>query len=111
MDTSNLAFKTFPKTEFLGMLRSEVGKSTIRIGKTSAYDVENSLSEEGFKVFPHLADVGVNESIRVFRSGTLINRILGAFLYPGTGTDEDLVKLLLKIKTPEDIFYQKDEVI
>ncbi len=106
MNDNKLAFKTFPKTEFLSMLRGSAEKNTIRIGSTIGYEIENALSEEGFKVFPHLVDVGLNESVRVFRSGSLIYTVLSAFLYPGTKTDKELASLLATVKDSRDILFQ-----
>jgi len=98
MNHQQLAFVTKTRTELTTMIRKASGQPRTKIGRNAAEAVEAALDRLGFKMFPSLSEVGTNEGVRIFRRGTLADRVLQGILHPGATTDMELAQTISSVK-------------
>jgi hypothetical protein len=103
MDQDRQAYKRMSRAEMGTLLRQVSGQPRSKIGKGVGDDIEAALEREGFRVFPHINEVGPNEAMRIFRRGTLADDILNAFLHPGATADMQLAHLITKVKQQDEL--------
>jgi hypothetical protein len=107
MDQDHLAYSTKTRLEMGTLLRQISGQPRSKIGKNVGDAIEAALEQRGFRVFPHINDVGMHEAIRIFRSASFVNQILNAFLHPGAMTDTQLADLITKVKQQDQLLKWK----
>jgi len=107
MDQDRLAYATKTRLEMGTLLRQVSGQPRSKIGKNVGDAIEAALEQRGFRVFPHINDVGMHEAIRIFRSASFVNQILNAFLHPGAMTDTQLADLITKVKQQDQLLKWK----
>lgn len=103
MDQARLAYTSKTRLEMGTLLRQVSGQPRSKIGKNVGDAIEAALEQRGFRVFPHINDVGMHEAVRIFRSASFINQILNAFLHPGAMTDTQLAELIAKVKQQDQL--------
>ena len=103
MNQRSLAFLTKTRTEITTMIRKTSGQPRTKIGRNSAEAVEAALDRLAFKMFPSLSEVGVNEGVRIYRRGTVADRILQGILHPGATTDQELATTISEVKGSNDV--------
>lgn len=107
MDQDRLAYATKTRLEMGTLLRQVSGQPRSKIGKNVGDAIEAALEQRGFRVFPHINDVGMHEAVRIFRAGSFVNQILNAFLHPGAMTDTQLADLITKVKQQDQLLKWK----
>ncbi len=101
MDQDRMAFSTKTRLEIATLLRQVSGQPRSKIGRNVGDSIEAALEHRGFRVFPHINEVGAHEAVRVMRRGTLVDQILNAFIHPGATTDIELANLITKAKNQD----------
>ena len=104
LNSFGLAFKTYKVSDFDEMLKAVAGDGARVSTDTVSREFSALLLERGFLIFPPI-DTSPDGFVRVFRSGTVIANLLGAFRYPGTNGDSQLASLLRTLgarKRPDD---------
>jgi hypothetical protein len=109
MGHQGVAFLTKTRTEITTMIRKATGQPRTKIGRSSAEAVEAAIDRLGFKMFPSLSLVGANEAVRVYRRGTVADRILQGILHPGATTDIELATTICNVKgVPQILKFRGD---
>ncbi|MFX1787201.1 hypothetical protein GS491_26155 [Rhodococcus hoagii] len=95
------AFMTIERSTLTTYLREESGEPTTRLrtGKTGvAADLTDALIAQGVLVYPALVEAGKCDAVRLYRSGTVVGRLIDTIVYPDPGSDAELGDVLTKIK-------------
>ncbi len=103
MNQNKAAYATKTRLEIATLLRQISGQPRSKIGRNVGEAIEAALEQKGFRVFPHINDVGLHEAVRVIRRGTFVDQILNAFLHPGAMTDMNLADLITKVKQQDEL--------
>lgn len=98
MGKDSEAFTTKTRMEITTVLRDVSQQPRSKIGASVGDAIEAALDQRGFRVFPHLNDVDTGGSVRIIRRGSFAEKLLNAWLHPGTMTDEELGRSIFKIK-------------
>jgi hypothetical protein len=105
LNTHHLAFRTYNLNDLSEMFKRITGAGAGRIDDKTGPQFEQLLLERGFLCYPSVADaVSSDGYIRVIRAGSWIANILSALRYPGPGGDDQLARLLSRLKAPQGGF-------
>lgn len=107
MDQDRLAYTTKTRTELTTLLREVSTQPRSKIGASVGDAIETALDHRGFRVFPHINEVGTHEAVRIVRRGTFVDQILNAFLHPSATTDTELADLITKVKERDNLMKWK----
>lgn len=99
MDREGKAFVSLPRMELTRRLRTVSGSSNTRIkaARMSA-NLEQALSDQGLRCYPHLDETTTGDSIRIFRAGSAVGELMDAVLVPSPDHDRKLAEALAKFK-------------
>jgi len=96
LDEGNFSFKTMSYSELLSIYREVIGYEA-RISKSVREGIAEALLDFGIRVFPAIEDME-GESVRFFRSNTVLWDIVVNLRYPDNTSDARLAALIKKIK-------------
>lgn len=103
MNQDRVAYTTKTRLEIAALMRQVSGQPRSKIGKNVGDAIESALEQKGFRVFPHINDVGMHDAVRIIRTASFVNQILNAFLHPGAMTDTQLAELITKAKRQDEL--------
>lgn len=98
LNAFRLAFKAYNVSEFDGMIKAVAGTGARVSTDDAAKEFQMALLERGFVIFPSIQD-SEDGYIRVIRSNSIVGNLLNAFKYVGASGDDDLARLLTKLKS------------
>ena len=95
LNAFHLAFKAYQTSDFDKMLKAIAGPGA-RISGTDKH-LETALLERGFRTYPSITD-SEDGYVRVIRANSIVGNLLNAFQYVGSSGDDDLARLLFRLK-------------
>ena len=98
LNAFRLAFKTYNVSEFDEMIKVVAGSGARVSTGTASEEFQTALLERGFVIFPAIND-SEDGYVRVIRANSIVGNLLNAFKYVGPSGDDDLAKLLTKLKS------------
>jgi hypothetical protein len=92
------AFVTVPRREVTDILREVSGEPTTRIKSLVARDLTLVLLEQALRCYPSLEETSMNDTVRIFRAGSIFSNLVDLIVHPSKETDRDIGAMLKKVK-------------
>ncbi len=92
------AFMTIPRRDVTDILREVSGEPTTRIKSLVARDLTLVLLEQALRCYPSLEETDMNDTVRIFRAGSVFSKLVDLIVHPSKETDHDVGAMLKKVK-------------
>lgn len=105
MNAFRLAFKSYNVSQLDDMIQVVAGSGSRVSGDETSEQLRTALLDRGFIIYPAIRDAE-DGYFRVYRTNSIVGNLLNAFRYVGANGDEELARLLNKLKQrprPDDL--------